>query len=403
MIAFRLLTKDLAIDVFDGLSVSKQADLINLFEKDEVVEYFKSLDVDDRVRLLDELPARVTKKLVNKMDPRSRELINVLMGFPDDSAGRNMSPRYLSGREGHNVAAMLDRIRASPLRPDEMDMVYLIDSKRAYLGHLRLGSLLKESPDTMLVDLATLPEVYVKTTDDRETARDLMMTTDLPAIPVLDSEGRLVGSLTFDDVMDVAEEEATEDFHRLAAIHSPMPTMNIREAGFQMLFRARIPWLLALVGMNVFSGAGIAYFEGTIEAAIALVFFLPLLIDSGGNAGSQAATLTVRAMAIGDVKMRDWAQMMVKELKVALALGVAMAVAVSALGWYRAGPEVAVVVSLTMVCVVIIGSLVGMTLPFLLSKIKLDPATASGPLVTSIADILGVLVYFGIATWYLGI
>ncbi len=404
VIAFRMISKDQAVELFDALSVGKQAELVNQFDKDEVVEYFKSLDLDDRAKLFEELPARVTKRLVNKLDPRSRECINILLNFPEDSAGRAMNPRYLSGKEGLTVGDMLQRIRQSPLRADEMDMLYVIDAGRKYKGHIRLGTLLKESPETPISELSVMAEVFVRTLDDRERARDLMMDWDLPALPVLDSEDRLVGSLTFDDVMDLAEEEATEDFQKLSAVYTvESPVINIKEAGLNVLYRARIPWLLVLVGMNIFSGAGIAYYEETIEAAVALVFFLPLLIDSGGNAGTQSATLTVRAMATGDVKMRDWAGMLSKELQIALLLGVTMAVAVSLLGFYRGGMEIAVVVSMTMVCVVLIGSLVGMTLPYLASKIGFDPATASGPLVTSIADILGVLVYFSIATWYLGL
>jgi magnesium transporter len=177
--------------------------------------------------------------------------------------------------------------------------------------------------------------------------------------------------------------------------------MSLREAPIQLLYRARIGWLLALVFMNIFSGAGIAAFEDTIEAAVALVFFLPLLIDSGGNAGSQAATLMVRALATGDVHGRDWLQLLLRELRVALLLGATMALGVSAIAFFRA-PEILVVVSATMVTIVLVGSLIGMSLPFLLTRLGFDPATASAPLITSLADISGVLIYFSIATWYLG-
>lgn len=179
--------------------------------------------------------------------------------------------------------------------------------------------------------------------------------------------------------------------------------MSLKDAGVWLLFLKRAPWLLVLVFMNIFSGAGIAYFEDTIEAVVALVFFLPLLIDSGGNAGSQSATLMVRALAIGDVRIRDWFKLAGKEVLVAISIGVAMGIAVSFIGYYRAGSEVAVVVAMTMIIVVLFGSIMGMSMPFILQRFRFDPATASAPLITSVADIAGVLIYFGIATWYLGI
>jgi len=200
-------------------------------------------------------------------------------------------------------------------------------------------------------------------------------------------------------VLDVAQQEATEDFHKAGSV-GPIFT-SIRHASVGFLFRRRIGWLVVLVFVNIFSGAGIAYFEDTIAATVSLVVFLPLLIASAGNAGAQAATLVVRAMATGDVGLRDWFELLSKELLVASALGGVMALAVSSLGLYRGGSEVAVVVSVTMVIVVVVGSLIGLSLPFLLDRFKLDPATASTPLVTSIADIAGVLIYFSIASWYL--
>jgi magnesium transporter len=223
---------------------------------------------------------------------------------------------------------------------------------------------------------------------------------DLTALPVVDSDGVLVGIVTVDDVLDVAEEEATEDFHRVGSV-GPIRG-SLRDARLPTLYRRRIGWLLVLVFVNLLSGAGIAYYQDTIAATVALVFFLPLLIGSAGNAGAQASTLMVRAMATGDVDAGDWLRLLGRELAVAMALGLTMALAVSVIGVFRAGSDVATVVAVTMVAVVVVGSLVGMSLPFLLDRLGLDPATASAPLVTSIADIAGVLVYFALASWYLG-
>lgn len=193
--------------------------------------------------------------------------------------------------------------------------------------------------------------------------------------------------------------EATEDFYKMAPVSKL--SVGLKDAGISILYRKRIFWLVLLVFMNIFSGAGIAFFEDVIEANLALVFFLPLLVDSGGNAGSQAATLVIRSMTLGEVKMKDWLKMFTKEISVSILLGGTMALAVASVGLFRGGPDIALVVALTMTVVVIVGSLIGMSLPFIFNKLKLDPATASGPLITSIADIVGVLIYFSIAAWIL--
>jgi magnesium transporter len=219
---------------------------------------------------------------------------------------------------------------------------------------------------------------------------------DALALPVVDGEGRLVGIVTYDDAMDVAEAEATEDFHKVGTVTRLMT--GVREAGVLALYRARIVWLVVLVFGNIFSGAGIAAFEGTIATYVALVFFLPLLIGSGGNAGAQSATLMVRALATGDVALADWGRMIGRELLIAGLLGLTMALAVSPIGLARGGPEIALVVAGAMVLIVLVGSTIGLTLPFVLTRLGLDPATASAPLVTTIADATGVVIYLAIAT-----
>lgn len=243
--------------------------------------------------------------------------------------------------------------------------------------------------------------VVLSAFDDREQAVQALRRYDLAALPVVDSDGVLVGIVTFDDLLDVADEEATEDFHKGAAV-APLRGSYL-ETGIVELVTKRAPWLLALVFVNIFSGTAIAAFEDTIAAVVALVFFLPLLIDSAGNAGSQAATLTVRALAMDEVRLRDWPRLLSKEVVVSLLLGLAMAIAVAVLAFFRAGPDVAVVVALTMSLVVIVGSTIGTVLPLALRRAGLDPATASGPLITSLADISGVLIYFSLATWLLGL
>ena len=228
-----------------------------------------------------------------------------------------------------------------------------------------------------------------------------MQRYNLLALPVVDHENRLVGIVTFDDMMDALEDAVTEDIHRMATVGEL--NTSVVNAKPWMLLKSRLPWLLVLVFVNILSGAGMAFFEDTIQSIVALVFFLPLLIDSAGNAGSQSSALIIRSMAVGDVELEDWAKLLRKELAVAIPLGLLLGLASSLIGIIRADVGVALVVGLSMAVVVLVGSLVGLLLPFLLKKLNLDPAIASGPLVTSIADIMGVMIYFSIATWYFGL
>jgi magnesium transporter len=272
---------------------------------------------------------------------------------------------------------------------------YVIDESRKLVGSVRLQDLITAPSRAKVGDIVDPNTLAVGVGDPAEVAARRIARYDVLAIPVIDDEGRLVGIITHDDALDVLEAEATDDFQRLGTVANLSSTVG--EATITMLYRARVFWLVLLVFGNVFSGAGIAYFEDTIAANLALIFFLPMLIASGGNAGAQAATLTVRALATGDVRFADWGRLLLRELAVALALGLTMALAVSLLGFWRGGGELALSVALSMIAIVVIGSLIGMSLPFLLQRFGFDPATASAPLVTSIADVVGVLIFFSIA------
>ena len=398
---FRLLNKSTAAGVFEDLDVDQQALLVSSMEDPEVLHLLEIMDPDDHARLFGELPASVTKRLLASMSPEARNAVNLLLGYPEGCSGRVMSPRYMTAREGQTVENVLYGLHKSSLRPDEMESIFIIDRERHYLGYIRLGQLIKATPDTPITELIKGENVFAYTRQPRSEAIDLIMEEDIPTLAIVDSEKRLVGAITFDDALDMMEEDTTADIHRSALV-GPVKT-NIKDASVKMLYKARLPWLLILVFVNVFSGAGIALFEETIASVIALVFFLPLLIDSGGNAGTQSSTLVIRAMATGDVDSKDWLRLVGREAAVAVLMGCTMAIAVSVLGLVRGGPEVALIVSLTMIIVVLVGSLIGLLLPFLMSRLKIDPATASAPLVTSIADISGVSIYFAMATWTLGI
>jgi magnesium transporter len=306
-------------------------------------------------------------------------------------------PRLWWVRPGLEVRG--GRLAVAGRDAETVNRIYVVDDEGRLIDDIRLRNLVLAPDGATIEDIMDHTFVSLSAFTDREEAVAAIRRYDVVALPVLDSDGVLVGIVTVDDLLDVAEREVTEDFHKVASV-GPLET-SFRDARARLLYQRRIGWLLILVVINIFSGAGIAFFEDTIAATVALVFFLPLLIDSSGNAGSQSATLVIRAMATGEVQTRDWFRLFRREIGVAVLMGLTMAAAVSAIGLYRGGFEVAVVVSMTMVLVVVVGSLVGMSLPFLLRRVGLDPATASAPLVTSISDITGVLIYFSLATWYL--
>jgi magnesium transporter len=399
VIVYRFLQKDLAHEVFEQLDPEVQEQLLNSFSEIQAAQIIEEMEADDRVRLLDELPARVAKRLVATLSPEERKKTALLRGYEHETAGRVMTPEYVAFRMHMSVSEALEKIRHSNIEHENLGTFYIIDADRILVGIVTLQDLVMARPDQSVGDIMDDDFVYAVTDHDQEVVARMLQEHDLTALPVVDRERRLVGAITIDDVIDIIEEETTEDFHKIGAVGKFR--INFREASVPFLFRMRIGWLMVLVFMNVFSGAGIAYFEDTIEAVVALVFFLPLLIDSGGNAGSQSATMMVRALATGDVVFRDWFKLLWKEVRVALAMGMTMALGVALIATFRA-PEVMIVVATTMTLVVVIGSLIGMSLPFALSRFNMDPAAASGPLVTSLADIAGVLIYFSIATWYLG-
>ena len=397
---FRSMAKDQAREVFSHLSRTARESLLQELTDEEMRGVLEDMDPDDRTRLLTELPGPVVQRLLNILPPEELEEARQLLGYPEESVGRLMTPDYFMIRPDWTVERSLEHIRRRGTEYETVNTVYIVDGTGKLLDVLALRRLLMSDPETPIRDLVRGPIISLKATDDRESAVTSMSRYDLSVLPVVDDAGHMLGIVTYDDVMDVAEEEVTEDFHKMAPIG--LMKVGLKEAGITLLWRARVGWLLVLVFMNIFSGAGIQFFEDTLAATLSLAFFLPLLIDSGGNAGSQAATLMVRALATGDVRARDWMRLLGKEVAVALALGLTMALGVAAIAAIRA-PEVLVVVSITMVCVVLVGSLIGTLLPFVLTRFGFDPATASAPLITSLADIAGVLIYFSIATWVLGV
>ncbi len=397
---FRSLPRRLAAGAFSHMSVEQQDSLLRDLTDEETRHVLENLPPDDRTHLLEELPGKATQRLLNLLGTEDLKETRWLLGYPEDSVGRLMTPDYVAIHPGWTIADALQHVRMHGKDSETVNRIYVIDDDWHLLDDIELRRIILAPPNATVGDVMDHTFASVHAAADREEAVRIIRKYDQTALPAIDSDGVLVGIVTVDDLLDVAEAEATEDFHKVASV-GPI-RISIRDASIRFLYQRRVGWLMVLVFINIFSGEAIAAFEDTIEAVVALVFFLPLLIDSGGNAGSQSATLMVRALATGDVRSKDWFRLLGKELGVALLLGATMAVGVSAIALYRA-PEVLVVVAATMTIIVLWGSIVGMSLPFILTRVGRDPAAASAPLITSIADISGVLVYFSIATWYLGI
>lgn len=396
---FRLLPRKLAGEVFDLLPVERQNALITHMTGDEARAILEQMTPDDRTALLEELPAHVTRRLLALLPEGQRSDAIALLNYPEDSVGRLMTTAYVRVRPAWTREQVLDHIRRWGANSETLAMLYVTDDRGKLLDDIRLRQVILADPGTRIEALMNRHFAALRADLDREAAVREFRKYDLFAMPVVDSEGMLIGIVTHDDVLRVEQEAATEDFHRIGTV-APLGA-RFAEAGVGLLTRRRLGWLLTLIFVNLASGAVIGRYEDLIAAHTALAFFLPLLIDSGGNSGSQSATLVVRALATGDIGLKDAGRLVVRELSISAALGVTMSAAVFFLGWWRGGWNLAVIVAAAMAATVIASSLIGLLLPFLLSRLRADPATASAPLITSIADILGVAIYFAIAARWL--
>jgi len=398
---FRCLSKEQAKEAFQFLSHDKQEDLIEglAHNTEAISNLLNDLDPDDRTAFFEELPGDIARRLIQLLSDSERATAIKLLGFPPDSVGRIMTPEYVQVKMHLTIEQALDHIRKFGRDSETLNVIYVVDDKQKLIDDIRIKEIILASPQLLISDLTDGRFIALNVHDDQEKAIKVFRDTDRTALPVIDSEGIMLGIVTVDDIMDVAEEESTEDFHKFGSIQSAV--FNPLKAQIPQLYLKRIGWLMVLVLINVFSGQAIAEFESLIQSVVALVFFLPLLIDSGGNAGSQSATLMIRALAVGTVKSSDLWKLLSKELLVALLLGLSMAAGVAVVAGLRS-PEIMWIVPIAMVIIVVKSSLIGLVLPFAFQKLKLDPATASAPLITSIADIGGVWVYFSTAQHILG-
>ncbi len=398
VLVLKLLDSESSPQVFAYLSASQQAQILGDLLPDERRALLIQQTPDDLVALIETLLPHQSDELLQLLPDDLNSLLKNLLACPPDSAGRLMTPYFARIDVAWTVAKALEHVRQVRAQghSETLDVIIAVNEHGQLQGLIDLRRLLLGQQDAPVASLLPRdPALSVAVDWDRERVATLMQDYDLTVVPVVESTGKVLGIVTIDDVLDVVEEETTEDFQRLAGI-MPFET-RVSEASGGLLYRKRIGWLLILVVVNLFSGAALAIYEDAIEAVVALVFFLPLVIASSGNTGMQASTLIVRAMATGDVQLRDLFGLLGKELFVVLGLGLTMGIAVAGVGYFWGGIPLAMTVAIAMVLVVINGGLIGLLLPFILSRFRLDPATASAPLITSVADITGILIYFAVA------
>lgn len=386
---FSYLDTNIQVALAEKLSRASLVTIVGEMPADERADLYKCLDQNQRDALL---PA---------LAQAEREDIRRLAAYEERTAGALMTSDYATLSAQMTVEEALQSLRLEAPDAETIYHAYVIDKARKLQGVVSLRVLILASPEQLINDIMVNGPVSCNVNDDQEDVAKVVARYDLIALPIIDDNGALVGIVTHDDAMDVASDEATDDFHKSGGVSTMVG--RLKDASISVLYRKRVFWLVFLIFGNLLSGFSIANFEEVIAANLVLVFFLPLLVDSGGNAGSQSATLMVRALATGDVVMRDWFSLLGREALVALLLGATMAVAISIIGYIRGDAIVSLVLALSMVSVVMIGSVIGMSLPFILNKLGFDPATASAPLITSISDASGVLIYLFIASKFLGI
>jgi magnesium transporter len=401
-VVFRLLAKDRALAVFEALDPVHQQELLDALADGSVNELFLGLDADDRARLLDEMPAKVAKRLLAGLPEDARTNTNILLGYPEESVGRMMSPRYVSLRAAMTAADAISKLRRASLRPREVLVLPVTDDQRSLVGVVDLPDVVTAEPATRIADLLRHETFSARVDDDQEVAARLMQEADLVALPVLDTEDRLVGVLTVDDAMEIIEAEETEDISRAAGGVEPLQVPYLA-AGVLDLARKRAVWLLVLIAAAVLTVNVLQAFEDTLEAVVTLALFIPLLIDTGGNSGSQAATVVIRSMAVGEVRFADLPRILRRELVVGLLLGLMLGTVALPLVSLFFGWQFAIVIASTLVVICTWASFSGGLLPLLAKRLGIDPAVVSAPLITTLVDATGLIIYFLIARAVLGL
>jgi magnesium transporter len=404
VIIFRLLSKELAADTFEYLEFDTQMDLLKSMGNEEVAEILNEMDPDDRTSLFEELPAAAAKQLIQLLSPEERKIAVSLLGYPENSVGRLMTPDYIAVKPNFTIQQTLDFIRENGKNKETLNIVYVIDDRGKLIDDIKIKNILLAPIDQPISELMDENFVALHVYDDQEIAVETFKKYDRVALPVIDKAEILIGIVTVDDVFDIAEEETTEDIQKQAAVEAleePYSTVPLLT-----MIKKRAGWLAILFVGEMFTASAMAVFEDEIARAVVLALFVPLIISSGGNSGSQAATLVVRAMALGEVTLKDWYFVIKRELLTGLILGTILA----AIGFLRISVWqfashiygeywvfVALTVSLSLIGVVMWGTITGSMLPFILRRLGFDPASSSAPFVATLVDVSGLIIYFSVA------
>ena len=400
---FRILPKSMAADVFSYLEVESQQFIITSLSERDAADIIDNLMSDDAVDLLEEMPANVVKKLLAGASPDTRRDINHLLRYPEDSAGSIMTVEFMDFKEDYTVADAIAKIRKMGMDSETINICYVLDKKRTLVGTVALRYLLLSEPDAIIGEMMHENVISLHTLMDQEEVARQFKKYDFTSMPVVDNENRLVGIITVDDIMDIMEEETTEDIEKMAAIvPSDKPYMR---TGVLETWKKRMPWLLLLMISATFTGKIITSFEGALSAYVVLTAYIPMLMDTGGNAGGQASVTIIRSISLNDVAFTDLPKVIWKEFRVALICGATLAAAnFCKLMWFdRVSMLVAAVVCLTLLVTLVAAKFIGCVLPMLAKKIGFDPAVMASPFITTIVDAVSLLTYFQIATALLGI
>ncbi len=404
-IVFRLLDRDHAAEVFGYLPPADQGELIHSLSASEVKVVLDEMRPDDRTQFFGELPAEVTRKLLEELSPEEFKESRELLGYPEESVGRYMTPHYVAVQPDMTASEALEHIRKVGQKSETLNVVYILDGTGKLLEDIRLGSLVMADPRTKVTDIADPALIALRATDDRESALALFEKYDRVALPVTDTQGNMLGIVTVDDMLDVAQSEATEDIQKIGgseALDAPYTQVGLWE-----MIRKRGGWLSALFLGEMLTATAMSFFEGEIAKAVVLALFVPLIISSGGNSGSQAASLIIRALALRELKLRDWFRVCGRELISGLALGFMLGV----IGFFRIvlwqhlhltnyGEHyllLAFTVWASLIGVVMFGTFAGSMLPFIMRRLGFDPAASSAPFVATLVDVTGLCIYFSVA------
>ena len=400
---FRILPKDMAADIFSYLPIEVEQQIITSISDREAGKIIDNLMADDATDLLEEMPANIVKRLLANASQETRRDINHLLRYPEDSAGSIMTVEFMDLKEGQTVAQAIERIKKTGVDSETINICYVLDYQRKLKGTVALRYLLLKDPDEKIGDIMHENVISLHTLMDQEEVARQFQKYDFTAMPVVDNEDRLVGIITVDDVVDILQEEATEDMEKMAAI-VPSDKPYLKTTVFET-WKKRIPWLLLLMISATFTGKIIASFEDALSVYVVLTTFIPMLMDTGGNAGGQTSVTVIRGLSLNEIEFSDFFKVVWKEIRVALLCGLTLAVAnfVKLMIIDRVTMPVAAVVCATLVVAVLIAKLVGSMLPMLAKKIGFDPAVMASPFITTIVDALSLLIYFRIASMVLGL